>query len=245
MKKVYPVYLESSRGGSYRRGFAPILILIVVALIAVGSASYVLYFKKTNPSNTSISQSRNLSLPEKENQDIQKSGILQQLLDKMKTYNNYQLDLHITPSSGKVRDLKIVRLQQKQLQPDQIVDLYIDESIGKNYSFYREKNVYGEWQSEDSGRLGKPEYYFRIWTGDTKAKNEETIDQEKVQVYENFSDGNTNTAYISAKTGLPVKMVQKNSKGETIITFNFSRINEVQESEVTLPLSAKKIANLQ
>ncbi len=229
-----------------KNGFAPILIIIVVAAIAIGSVSYALYFNKTSKSDVSTSQLRNLSPPEKANQDIQKSGILQQLLDKMKGYKNYQLNITIIGASVKAKNYKILRFSEKQFQEfNPIITTYVDNNLGKSFTYYKDKNEYGEGKSTDlEFSVGTPEYYFKNWTIDVKIKGDDVIDGQKVTVYENINNGASITAYISTDTGLPVKTIQKITNGEIIATFKFSRINEIQESEVTLPANAKKIVNL-
>lgn len=229
------------------KGFAPILLIIVVAVIAISSVSYALYFNRVNTNGDPTSQPRNLSQTEKTNKDIQKTGVLLQLLDKMKSYNNYQLDLTTTnASSGKGVNWMILRVGQKQYHELGLVTAtYVDNNLGKSFTYLKDKNEYGEDKLSDLGfSVGTPDYYFKYWTSDVKVKGDDAIDGQKVIVYENVSTGITRTAYISAVTGLPAKIVQKSSSGEVTTTFKFSRINEVQETEVTLPANAKKIVNL-
>lgn len=228
-----------------KKGFAPILLVIVVAVIAIGSVSYALYFNKTNTTGVSTSQPRNLSQADKTNQNIQKTGVLKQLLDKMKSYKNYELDLTIVSVSKKQVNWKILRVGEKQFHDlGGATTAYVDNIQGKNFTYLKDKNEYGESKLfENEFSVGTPDYYFNNWSSDVKVKVGDVIDGQKVVVYENVSTGITRTAYISVDTGLPVKIVQKSSSGEVITNFKFTRINEVKETEVTLPANAKKIVN--
>lgn len=233
-----------------KKGFVPILLIIMVAAIAIGSVSYALYASKTNTTGVPTSQIRNLTQTEMTNQNSQKTDILQQLLDKMKSYSNYQLDMVITLASKSEINWKFLRAEQKMFNSDSKLSqssivTYADKGTGKSFTYLQDKNEYGEGKSTGNEfAVGTPEYYFKDWTGDVKVKGDDVTEGQEVTVYENTNGSNIRTAYISTGTGLPVKIVQQSSSGEVITTFKFSRINEVQEAEVTLPANAKKIVNL-
>lgn len=242
--------MPTSKITSPNKGFATILVLIMVVVfvaIAIGSVAYAIYLNKANTTSDSTSQPRTISQTSTEtNQSSSKTGVLQQLLDKMKTYKNYRLDITIIGGSIKAKNWKILRFGEKQFHEfGEITTAYVDNKLGKSYTYFKEENEYGEGKSSDlEFSIGTPEYYFKNWTNDVKTKGDDVIDGQKVTVYENTNNGITVTAYISADTGLPIKTIQKITNGEVIATFKFSRINQVQESEVSLPAGAKKIVNL-
>ncbi len=240
--------IHTSKIFSPNKGFAPILIIgLIFVLIATGVIGYTFFYlqKNSKSNNSSGTPSKPLFISET-NQDNQQQGILQQLLNKMKSYKNYQLDITIIGASVKAKNYKILRFSEKQFQEfNPIITTYIDNNLGKSFTYYKDKNEYGEGKSTDlEFSVGTPEYYFKNWTIDVKIKGDDVIDGQKVTVYENINNGTSITAYISTDTGLPVKTIQKITNGEIIATFKFSRINEIQESEVTIPSSAKKIVNL-
>ncbi len=230
-----------------KKGFAPILVVIVVVIIAISSISYALYLNKANNADIITSQSRNISQTETAtNQSGSKIGVMQGLLDKMKSYKNYQLDLTIIPVSKKEVNWKFLRVGEKLFHEFGLVTTaYEDNSLGKSFTYYKDKNEYGEGKSAGNEfAIGTPEYYFKDWTSDVNVKGDDVIDGQNVSIYESINGSTTRTAYISIETGLPAKTIVKTTTGVVTTTFKFSRINEVQDAEVTLPANAKKIVNL-
>ena len=232
------------------KGFATALVLLLIVAfvaISIGSAVFIIYTNNTNKIIDSTSQPRNISqTTDDTNQIVQKNSALQQLLDKMKSYKNYQVD--ITLASGKTTtNWKILRVNNKQSQEDtghpSLIITYKDLNQGKSYSYLKESNKYMEDQLSNSEfNIGTPEYYFKDWTNNTKIKGEDTLNGEKVTVYEDLYSDVSRAGYINSETGLPIKTYRKSATGESTITFKFSRINEVQEKEVTIPSTAKQFS---
>ncbi len=124
-----------------------------------------------------------------------KSGTitLDSLLEKMKTYQNYQLDMKITGQTIIINQ-KILRVGEKQVQIDEDISIimsYYDFSKKKLYLYDKSSDTFLEEDLKDDlgfWQFGNPEFYFRKWPLSLTPKGEETIEGEKVKVFTASSD---------------------------------------------------------
>ena len=235
-----PAQPSFSQGISWKN----ILIGVIIGTVLFGGGGYLAYnayqFNKEEPTKTTTTA-----------KTTPKSGTitLDSLLEKMKTYENYQLELMTTtPGKRGTNSFNeiILRIGDKQasFNPDlPTIVSYYDFSKKKTYTYDKTSNIYLDDDLKDDisfYQQGNPEYYFRKWPSSLTPRGEEILEGEKVKVYTASSNTISYTAYISSKTGLPLKIVTKTSQGELTFTFKFSRFGEIKESEVTLPATAKK-----
>ena len=214
------------------KNYLLLLATIAAALLLMGALGYFL-FAKNAPSSGQNSP----------------SPLRESFINKMKTYQNYQLELTISSINGQATiSRKILRLKNKQatqiIKDGQLDDknvIYLDGSEKKSYQYSKELNLYTE-DKIDQQELdqGKPEYYFQNLSSNLAFKKADSVDGERVNIYTASSADVTQTVYLSQATELPIKIITKNANGESSTTFKFSRFNEIQDYEVTLPPRAQK-----
>ena len=220
-----------------QKGFALIFILLIVLFIIAATVGLYLYFKMSKNSATSISQTSCTF-------NLAPQLASSELLDKMVGHQNYQLEVNMKLTSSEI-NWTILRAGNKYtLNSKDIPDIidYLDCDDVKNYSLIKSSNKYADLTNEDSSILssgvGRPEYYFKSWPSNITTKGTDTLEGQKVRVYTAAANNLEHEAYVSAETGLPVKIVTKTTK-DAVINLKFTRLNEVSESEVTIPTSAK------
>jgi len=209
--------------------------------------AYYYYFNKKNKTiSTSKSvTSCSFNLIPQAIADSPNNISLNTLVEKMKTYQNYQLDVNTKLTSSEI-NWTILRAGEKYtLSSKDLSDIvdYLDCDNLKNYSLVKQSNKYADLSNEASSILssgvGRPEYYFRSWPQEISEKGKDEVNSQKVIVYSASANNIEYTAYISAETGLPLKMITKSTK-EIVTNLEFSRLGNVNESEVTIPSSAEK-----
>lgn len=250
------------------KGFALFLILIVLTII-VASVLGAFYYYHTVKDKEKAYFASECAKPITETQvktqvtetegKVSKSSLLKEMGD----HTNYQLDrTQKFSTSTSTRNLnstiqtKIIRAGNKFASSDEKSPFlqYMDVSSCKIYYFSPTGNKFIEAKENDPGSTPTIREMFDLYTPQSGLKNfpdeltfkdKEEINDNQVNVYEGIMtapDGVPETVFIDIESGLPIKIISYNTKIKTgiIEEFVFSRINEVKETEVTLPTSAKK-----